>query len=119
MEMEAEYFDCFGGCHFDKVCEKICETEAHQKVNQCPGYGNCYDGCPCLYSSPYCEQDGCESLHEDLFADFALFADELPGQKQDRLQVQHQINKQLFITSGKELDGFQNFEMHVHCHIAM
>ena len=64
-EMEAEYFECFGGCHFDKVCEKICETEAHQKVNQCPCYGDCYDGCPCSYASPYCEQDGCESLHED------------------------------------------------------
>ena len=64
MDVEAEYFDCFGGCHFDKLCEKLCETEATQKVNQCPCYANCYDGCPCSYESPYCDQEDCESLHE-------------------------------------------------------
>ena len=33
-DVESEYFDCFGGCHFDKLCEKLCEAEAKEKVNQ-------------------------------------------------------------------------------------
>ena len=33
-DVESEYYDCFGGCHFDKLCEKLCEAEAKEKVNQ-------------------------------------------------------------------------------------
>ena len=52
---ERELTDCIFYCKLDTTCISECNRDHITKLEKCPCYDQCYNGCPCEYESEYCD----------------------------------------------------------------
>ena len=55
------------------LCLYVSDRERFCRLDVCPCYTQCYEGCPCSFESEYCNLS-CQELHEEAFDDCSNLA---------------------------------------------